>query len=484
MAFLNVTVERTLSLVNSDGYQLTALTRHHDNYTASYPANGEMMILYNTSSSHYSTRDTNSFTVKWECDEDTPVVPPAESYDSSDYLTLAQSGTYERLHSQRRDYNWIIPCTGTLSIAEELGDVFFSEVRLVNSNGSVYVDYSGTLSTEYQVDGNFLVQLKSKESGHADNHFSLSWKCVRRSETVSAFVPPPTTAPLPPCEQTSSPLKASFPPENAYQYMKCWTFQCKGTVHMTFLNVTVERTLSLANSDGYQLTSLTRYHDNYTASYPANGEMMILYNTSSSHYSTLDTNSFTVKWECDEDTPVVPPAESYDSSDYLTLAQSGTYERLHSQRRDYNWIIPCTGTLSIAEELGDVFFSEVRLVNSNGSVYVDYSGTLSTEYQVDGNFLVQLKSEESGHADNLFSFSWNCVRRSETVSAFVPPPSAPASALPTATPTGLPAASTLVPLPPTPTPAPHTALPTPDLPAGTTTAAPPPAENVLLWRPW
>ena len=41
-------------------------------------------------------------------------------YDSSDYLTLAQSGTYERVFSQKGDHKWVIPCTGTLSIAEQV----------------------------------------------------------------------------------------------------------------------------------------------------------------------------------------------------------------------------------------------------------------------------------------------------------------------------------------------------------------------------
>ena len=226
---------------------------------------------------------------------------------------------------------------------------------------------------------------------------------------IPATRAPPTIAPLPGCEQTSSPLNASFLPERAYQFLKCWTFQCTGTAHMTFLNISSYGKVSLVNSNGYELTAL-KEHDSYTASYPANGEMMILFNASNtnSYYNTID---FTVEWECDADTPVVPP----DSSEYHTLAQNGTYKLLYSKRGDHTWIIPCTGTLSIAEQVGNLNYANLIYNNSNGStVFSQYSSpydpshSSSNEYQVDGNFLIQLSSYYTTSSDNFFSLSWSC----------------------------------------------------------------------------
>ena len=425
MTFLSSSSHGVLSLVNSNGYQLTSLTRYHDNYTASYPANGEMMILYNESNSYYY-HDPVNFVVEWECDEDTPVVPPAVGYGSSDYLTLAQTGTYKRQFSEAREYNWIIPCTGTLSIAEQVGNVESStSLTYFHSNGVTVLQEYNSSSNEYEVRGDFLIQLSTSYNADRDNFIVLSWSCngvrpvLTPAPATRAPVPtplpatptPPTYSPLPPCEQTSSPLNAAFTPPNRDTYKKCWTFQCKGTVHMTFLSSSSHGVLSLVNSNGYQLTSLTRYHDNYTASYPANGEMIILYNESNSYYYH-DPVNFTVKWECDEDTPVVPPAEGYDSSDYLTLAQSGTYKRQFSEAREYNWIIPCTGTLSIAEQLGDTVVTVLTYNNSNGSTVLQRSGrssSSSNEYEVRGDFLIQLSGSYNEHRDNFFVLSWSCV---------------------------------------------------------------------------
>ena len=474
VTFLNVTVEGTVSLVNSNGFQLMSLLGQKDSYTASYPANGEMMILYNDSNSYYYF-DTIYFTVEWECDEDTPVVPPAEGYDPSEYLTLAQSGMYERLFSQMMVYNWIIPCNGTLSIAGRVGNLNYATLTFTNSSGGI-VYINSILSAEYQEHGNFIVQLFRVDEYYgerADNFFYLSWSCngarpAFPGETSSPPTPAPQTiAPLPACSETSSPLNAAFPSDIPYP-MKCWTFQCKGTVHVTFLNMAVEGTVSLVNSNGYELLSLMRDNGSYSASYPANGEMMILYNDSNSYYD-FETIYFTVEWECDEDTPVVPPAEGYDPSEYLTLAQSGMYERLLIQGDVYNWIIPCNGTLSLVAEVGDVFYSTLRYVNSNGTTVLERfdPGRVSAEYKVDGIFLVQLTSQVHWrYWENAISLSWNC-------DSVVPLTSAPATALPTATPTDLPAGATFAP----PTSAPATALPTAtptDLPAGATFAPPPP----------
>ena len=290
--------------------------------------------------------------------------------------------------------------------------------------------------------------------------------------------------------------------------------------------------LSLVNSNGYELTSLMEdsYLDGYTASYPANGEMMILYSDISSHDYYAPVN-FAVEWECDEDTPVVPPAVGYDSSDYLTLAQTGTYERVFYERRDFKWLIPCTGTLGIKEHFDRIVcFTDLTYINSNGSTVFQRSlpsvqpNQVYSEYEVHGDFLIQLSAHSHDHSslkNSVFFLSWSCDSVSgppltnspvysfapttyppgtptttpdhpagSTVaptdlpstllpatdlpggSMFTPPTSAPATALPTATPTDHPAGSTL-----TPTELPSTQLPATDLPAGTSFA---PVPNTLV----
>ena len=481
MTFLNFSAQGMLSLLNKDGYQLTSLMDYHDNYTASYPANGEMMILYRDTDRYYHY-DTVNFVVEWECDEDTPVVPPAEGYDSLYFLTLTQSGTYERLFSASRSCKWIIPCTGTLSIAEQVGNIARAEITYLNSNGSLVFQQSGysiQSSNEYEVRGDFSIMLRPRYNLNRDDFFLFSWSCngvrpvLTPAPATRAPVPtplpatptPPTYSPLPPCEQTSSPLDAAFDSPNSYSFMKCWTFQCQGTVHMAFSSLaSYQGVLSLVNSNGYQLTSLTRYHDSYTASYPANGEMMILYNESNSYFIRHPVN-FVVEWECDEDTPVVPPAEDYDTSDYLTLAQTGTYRRQFSEARVYNWIIPCTGTLSIAEQVGHIeYATSLTYFNSNGvTVLQEYnSSSSSNEYEVRGDFLIQLSTSYDEYRDNSLLLSWSCEGPPLTnspVYSFAPTTYLPDT--PTTTPDH-PAGSTVA-----PTDLPSTQLPATDLPAGT-----------------
>ena len=224
MTFLKMYLDfrGSLSLVNSNGYQLAALTGQRDGYNASYPADGEMMLLYNLT--NYGDGEDLYFTVEWECDEDTPVVPPAEGYDSSDYLTLAQNGTYERLFYDTDkcvDPKWIIPCTGILSIAEQVGNIGNAHLMYINSNGStVFVQWPmGTSTNEYEVSGDFLIHLVPSGSVHSwnPNFFLLSWSCESvtgaplTNSPVYSFAP--TAYPLTFAPPTSAPdLPATHPP--------------------------------------------------------------------------------------------------------------------------------------------------------------------------------------------------------------------------------------------------------------------------------
>ena len=109
---------------------------------------------------------------------------------------------------------------------------------------------------------------------------------------------PPTNVPVSACLESSSPLHTLFAVQPYTTYLKCWTFQCTGKVHITFLNITLSGKLSLVNNNGYELMSLTGTHDSYTASYPANGDMRIVYEVTSD-WKPLAVN-FTVEWECEE----------------------------------------------------------------------------------------------------------------------------------------------------------------------------------------
>ena len=454
ITFSNVTVDGTLSLVNDNNYELLSLTGTHEMYTGTFPANGGTRFVYNNSDNTHQVVFTD---VEWSCEQDLPV-PPAVGLPPSEYLTLSQTGTYDRFYSQEGVYRWVIPCSGTLSIAESFGFSFSTEVRFYNSNGSLVLSrfWGGAFSTEYTVEGNFVVELTNPGNHSSDNFFALAWSCngdrpdlPTLSGATSPNTPlPDTLSPQSTCYVATSPMEVSFWSEahndTSQEPTKCWSFQCMGSVHVTFHNVSLEGTVSLVNSNGYNLMSLTDSAD-YSASYPANGEMMVVYDP-----SVRSDNStwvkFTVEWECEGGEHVVP-AVGFNTSEYLTLPLSGTYERLFSREGLYNWIIPCVGTLGIAERVGSVFSAEVQFINSNGSVVRLPHGTFSAEYEVAGNFIIVLNNLVDRAINNDFFMSWNCDG-----TPFVPPstasPTAPPTASPTASPTGLPPGETFAPLSP------------------------------------
>ena len=161
-----------VSLINSNGYELMSLMNMVDSYTDSYPANGDMLIAYQTGATYGS--GTIELTVDWECEEGTPV-PPAVGYSSAEYLTLPPVGTYKRLFSVEDTHKWIIPCTGMLDIEERVGNVFpGATLTFISSNTTVFTqEDGGTAEGKYAVDGYFFIELENRNNQGRDNFLFL-----------------------------------------------------------------------------------------------------------------------------------------------------------------------------------------------------------------------------------------------------------------------------------------------------------------------
>ena len=223
---------------------------------------------------------------------------------------------------------------------------------------------------------------------------------------------PPTLIPLSPCQSLSSPpLVATLKsPIRGAAYSECWTFQCVGTVEVTFSNITVAEYyewLVLQNSDGYVLTSLTQNRERYIATYPANGEMMVVLNDTHGE-SYYDESGFTFEWECNTG-PAVVPAAGFDASTYLTLPPAGTYERMYSEKSSVNWIIPCTGTLDIAATShGDS--ATFQFINGDGTILLTREDSISFDgnFSVAENFIIHLSNDYESDGDSKFVFAWSC----------------------------------------------------------------------------
>ena len=444
VTFSNITTDNRggrVSLQNSDGYVLTSLIDNRERYIATYPANGEMMVVFNDTSGD-SYGNENEFTFEWECNTG-PAVVPAAGFDASTYLTLPPAGWCKRMFSKRAMYSWIIPCTGTLDIAASAipsssphaspAYLYGIELALMNSNGTVVYSHwgSSTVNGIFSVAGNFNITLHTRTEGSYDSEMVFAWSCGR------------PLVPRSPCESLSlPPLVASVKAPIGVPYSECWTFQCVGTVEVTFSNITTDNRggrVSLHNSDGYVLTSFVDNRERYIATYPANGEMMVVFKDTSG-YSYYYENVFTFEWECHTG-PAVVPAAGFDASTYLTLPPAGSYKRMFSEQAIYSWIIPCTGTLDIAASAipsssphvsSDFWFGiELALMNSNGTVVYSHwgSSTVNGIFSVAGNFNVTLHTRTEGSYDSEMVFAWSCAATS------------------TATPTGLPAGDTFAPSP-------------------------------------
>ena len=199
----------TLSIVNSNGYELMSVTPSTQLvYTNTYPANGKMMLLYNNTNTDYFP--TVDFRVEWQC-EGTPVVASAEGYDPSDVLTLPPVGMYERHFSKVGPYNWVIPCVGTLRIAVKVGYGFAAYFRFINGNETVFTkDSPYTTSGTYSVDGDFVVHLRGCCATSFDYFFFLSWSCGSHPSLIPSTTSPtaaPTSVP-----DTNLPAAVTFAP--------------------------------------------------------------------------------------------------------------------------------------------------------------------------------------------------------------------------------------------------------------------------------
>ena len=426
MTFQKKTLTASLSLLNSNDYELTSLRRAPNSYVASHAADGDMkLVLTSNPVWYYDLENTDFFTVEWECEESTPV-PPAVGFAAADYLTLPPEGTYKRLYSRKGTYGWVIPCTGTLDIEEYFSGVSTTVLFINNGVEVLQQRSSNHWGKFFSVDGNFVVKLiQDYDWTHsADGCLTLSWSCngespplppLERRQDLVTPVPatgvPPTFVPAGACLEAVSPLDASFYPKEKMQdaLVRCWTFQCMGTVHITFLDHGPRDRLTLLNSNGYELLALKESRDRYTASFPANGELMLVHTNS---WVSKGVIHFTVEWECEESTPV-PPAVGFDAADYLTLPPEGTYKRLYIRKALHRWIIPCTGTLSVAGVLGNVAKSTaVSFFNNkekNSVFFHQNEFNTSGDYLVDGNFIIELDSFGKWNAyENFFYMAWSC----------------------------------------------------------------------------
>ena len=410
-------------LQNSDGYVLTSLVDNRERYIATYPANGEMTVVFNDSQG-YSYYYENEFTFEWECNTG-PAVVPAAGFDASTNLTLPPAGTYERMFSEQAIYSWLIPCTGMLDIAATSSSSRrYVEFGYMNSDGTILASHwdRTTFNGIFTVAGNFNITLRSRYQGSSDSKFAFAWSCggtrpdfPSPDPTPAPETPaPPTVVPRAPCEALlSPPLVATIrAPVYAAEYVECWTFQCVGTVEVTFSNLSTRdyrAGVMLQNSDGYVLTSLVDNRERYIATYPANGEMTVLFNDSQG-YSYYYENEFTFEWECNTG-PAVVPAAGFDASTNLTLPPAGTYERMFSEQAIYSWLIPCTGMLDIAATSSSSRrYVEFGYMNSDGTILASHwdRTTFNGIFSVAGNFNITLRSRYQGSSDSRFAFAWSC----------------------------------------------------------------------------
>ena len=447
--------ESRVTLQNSDGYELTSLLDDRERYIATYPANGEMMVVFNDTKGD-SYYEASVFTFEWECNTG-PAVVPAAGFDASTYLTLPPVGSYERMYSEQAIYSWLIPCTGMLDIAAaSIFRGYSATFQFINNQGAILHTGEGSFSfnKKFNVAGNFIIALRVLYSDPPDSEFTLAWSCGGTRPDLPShdltLAPetraPPTLIPLSPCQSLSSPpLVASVKAPIRAAYSECWTFQCVGTVEVTFRNmssISDESGVTLQNSDGYVLTSLLDDRERYIATYPANGEMMVVANDTwgESYYGA---RNFTFEWECNTG-PAVVPAAGFDASTYLTLPPTGTYERMYSEQSSVNWIIPCTGMLDIAaSSILRGYSATFQFINNQGAILHTGEGSFSfnKNFNVADNFIIALRVLYSDPPDSEFTLAWSCGGAT--------------GAPDTATPTSLPTGVSLLPNTTAPTLAPH-----------------------------
>ena len=263
-------------------------------------------------------------------------------------------------------------------------------------------------------------------SGVVPSSHTMRWLLAVSCLSLSRAVPIPTSPitlapqtraprtpiPLSPCVPVlSPPLIARIKAPIFAPYSECWTFQCVGTVEVTFRNIKADsiQWLTLQNSDGYVLTSLIDNRERYIATYPANGEMTVVFNDTRGSTNYYGWGKFTLEWVCNTG-PAVVPAAGFDASTYLTLPPAGTYERMFSEPAISSWLIPCTGMLDIAALSSQQSNGVFTFMNSNGTILRTdkNSTTFNGTFSVAGNFNITLHSARSGFRGAVFTFAWSC----------------------------------------------------------------------------
>ena len=430
--FTNLTLASShvqlLSLQNSRGYQLEELTGHYGHYaTGALPTDGDVVLVYNDT---YGGFDA-SFAMAWSCESGypiapTPALPPAQ------HLTLAAAGRYSRVFHWEGEHAWVIPCQGLLTVGLWLADSAGKVVaRLVHSNGSVvHTMQGGGTEGHYDVAGDFQVVVTVEGVVAGGAQLSLVWSCGSRSEApLVATVHPMTRSPVTPSplrctEAGKSPLQLEE--TNKYRSVTCWTLTCSGVLWVNMSNVTISSTLyallSLHNSEGYQLDSFTGKMAEYTATYPSDGEMMLVMNVSSPR--GRQDYSFKLDWVC-KTGPVLETASDRDAAEYLTLPSTGTYHRMVNWEAVHSWVIPCEGLLEIGVDLGrDDSISQYSFVNSNGSVVhtTAAGGSFASRYAVADYFEVRLRVEAPAFRRGTFAMAWSCGGVRPEVPSIAQPP--------------------------------------------------------------
>ena len=448
-----------LRLVNANGYKLMELgvdtTKH---MVTSFPADG----LLTLSLPQYVNVNFQ-FTFDWTC-EAGPVPPPAPGIDSAECLTMAPVGTYNRVLSAPASHCFAMECLGTFSVSVEVrptGDICHTNVSLYEGHGwqllfadATYptgdlrikanatfaaggpvIKTNGTYSPQHQ--GVYQMHVVHTAGG-PDDHLFMSWACDATSAPLPSFAPstaapetmvPPTTVPIALCTQVSNSFSFRVPP-TWQPTTECWYLSCTGTLHVSFdldLDPIYEE-VALENSYGYNLDTLMdgrRYSGNYRTSYPADGNMVVRF-ASTTRYQTFSPGSFNMTWTCEE-APVLPPAPGTNASECLTLGDSGTYSRSLGSIQSWNtlhcWTMQCYGVLFVAAWLH--FYedwSRVTMVDSTGKEVYSATGpavptdrsavstNMTADFASSGLFHITVNNKgrwEPG-VHFRFEFGWSC----------------------------------------------------------------------------
>ena len=428
---ISSTLHALLSLHNSEGYQLDSFTGKMAEYTATYPADGEMMLVMNISNSIGS--QDYSFKLDWVC-ETGPVLETASDRDAAEYLTLPSTGTYHRMVNWEAVHSWVIPCEGLLEIGVDLGrDDSISQYSFVNSNGSVVhtTAAGGSFASRYAVADYFEVRLRVEAPAFRRGTFAMAWSCGGVRPEVPSIAQPPVGmvsfgSSTPPCTSVSA---------NGVLYVsnECYTVNCHGMLLVTLYSEYANKhpdpfnqIASIVNGNGYEVGAFTQ--EGEYGVFPSDGTLAVDIK-STMPWSGSKTG---FRMACYEG-PTKASAPGYDAAEYLTLPSTGNYSRLVQWKGVHKWLLPCIGTLNIIVK-SDVNDSLARVLftNKGGVVYSATSTEPHTaDYDSDGYFVVEIQVFYTLQYGAAFTFNWTCDGTAPEIPTEAPPTVSPTEAPPT-----------------------------------------------------